>query len=140
MPALLPINPGGSVMKIVPLTQLQVAVKSTVDVFYFSMNVPMHVLFTEDGTMGELRQTVCRFTASLPPLPLSSLTPCHLLSLSFPPPPLLPRFPIFLSLSPFPPSFLFSSLPPSLSQIVRSSWRHGRRFHQVMKYREQWKI
>ena len=49
---LLPINPGGSIMKMTPLTQLQVAVKNNVDVFYFSVDVPMHVLFAEDGTMG----------------------------------------------------------------------------------------
>ena len=40
-------------MKMNPLTQLQVAIKNNVDVFYFSVDVPMHVLFTEDGTMGE---------------------------------------------------------------------------------------
>ena len=50
---LLPINPGGPIMKMNPLTQLQVAVKNNVDVFYFSMNMPMHVLFAEDGNMGE---------------------------------------------------------------------------------------
>lgn len=48
---LLPINPGGPVMKMNPLTQLQVAIKNNVDVFYFSVNVPMHVLFAEDGNM-----------------------------------------------------------------------------------------
>ena len=50
---LLPIALGGPVMKMNPLTQLQVAIKNSVDVFYFSVNVPTHVLFTEDGTMGE---------------------------------------------------------------------------------------
>lgn len=50
----LPVTPGGNVMKMTPLTQLQVAVENNVtsDVFYFSMNVPMHVLFAEDGKMG----------------------------------------------------------------------------------------
>ncbi|CAI8037804.1 AP-1 complex subunit beta-1 [Geodia barretti] len=48
---LLPITPGGLVMKMSPLTQLQVAIKNNVDVFYFSVNMPTHVLFSEDGTM-----------------------------------------------------------------------------------------
>ncbi|CAI8010427.1 AP-1 complex subunit beta-1 [Geodia barretti] len=48
---LLPITPGGLVMKMTPLTQLQVAIKNNVDVFYFSVNMPTHVLFSEDGTM-----------------------------------------------------------------------------------------
>ena len=50
---LLPINPGGPIMKMNPLTQLQVAVKNNVDVFYFTINVPMHVLFAEDGKRGK---------------------------------------------------------------------------------------
>lgn len=36
-----------------PLTNLQVAVKNNVDVFYFSCTVPYNVLFSEDGQMGE---------------------------------------------------------------------------------------
>ncbi|CAI8010428.1 AP-2 complex subunit beta [Geodia barretti] len=48
---LLSITPGGLVMKMSPLTQLQVAIKNNVDVFYFSVNMPTHVLFSEDGTM-----------------------------------------------------------------------------------------
>ena len=35
-----------------PLTNLQVAVKNNVDVFYFSCMVPYNVLFAEDGQMG----------------------------------------------------------------------------------------
>lgn len=40
-------------MKMTPLTQLQVAVKNNVDVFHFSTNVPMHVLFAEDGEISK---------------------------------------------------------------------------------------
>ena len=83
--SLLPINPGGAIMKMSPLTQLQVAVKNNVDVFYFSTNIHAHVLFAEDGNMGERSVLLCfccclcRVTVSChsPPLPL-----CHLLSLS----------------------------------------------------------
>ena len=57
--SLLPINPGGAVMKMSPLTQLQVAVKNNVDVFYFSTNIHAHVLFAEDGNMGERRGARC---------------------------------------------------------------------------------
>lgn len=33
---------------------LQVAVKNNIDVFYFSTLYPLHILFVEDGKMGEL--------------------------------------------------------------------------------------
>ena len=36
-----------------PLTNLQVAIKNNVDVFYFSCVVPYNVLFAEDGQMGK---------------------------------------------------------------------------------------
>jgi hypothetical protein len=36
-----------------PLTNLQVAIKNNVDVFYFSCIVPMHVYCTEDGAMDK---------------------------------------------------------------------------------------
>ncbi|KAH3883522.1 hypothetical protein DPMN_007518 [Dreissena polymorpha] len=32
---------------------LQVAVKNNIDVFYLSTQVPLHVLFTEDGEMDK---------------------------------------------------------------------------------------
>ena len=35
-----------------PLTNVQVAIKNNIDVFYFSCIVPMHVLFIEAGQMG----------------------------------------------------------------------------------------
>ena len=36
-----------------PLTSLQVAVKNSVDVFYFACSLPLHVLFVEDGEMDK---------------------------------------------------------------------------------------
>lgn len=45
----------GGVLKMEPLTMVQVAVKNNVDVFYFGTVVPMHVFFTEDGAMGKFR-------------------------------------------------------------------------------------
>lgn len=43
----------GPVQRMDPLTNLQVAVKNNVDVFYYSCIVPMHVLFVEDGLMDK---------------------------------------------------------------------------------------
>ena len=37
-----------------PLTNLKVAIKNNVDVFYFSCVVPYNVLFAEDGQMRKL--------------------------------------------------------------------------------------
>ena len=36
-----------------PLTNLQVAIKNNVDVFYFSCKIPHNVLFVESGAMGK---------------------------------------------------------------------------------------
>ncbi|XP_069475370.1 AP-1 complex subunit beta-1 [Ambystoma mexicanum] len=47
----LPLNTVGSVMKMDPLNNLQVAVKNNIDVFYFSTPYPLHILFVEDGKM-----------------------------------------------------------------------------------------
>ncbi|XP_073486729.1 AP-1 complex subunit beta-1 isoform X2 [Aquarana catesbeiana] len=47
----LPLNTVGSVMKMDPLNNLQVAVKNNIDVFYFSVVYPLHILFVEDGKM-----------------------------------------------------------------------------------------
>ncbi|UYV65018.1 AP1B1, partial [Cordylochernes scorpioides] len=49
----LPLNTLGPVQKMDPLTNLQVAIKNNVDVFYFSTLVPAHVLFTEEGAMDK---------------------------------------------------------------------------------------
>ena len=95
-------------MKMSPLTQLQVAVKNNVDVFYFSMDVPMHVLFSEEGKMGK---KILSFHSTFPPLsPLyPSFSLLHLfLSLSSSsfcsltpscPPPILTPLPLLYSLS-----------------------------------------
>merc|ERR1711981_1157524 len=47
----LPLATTGQVQRMDPLTNLQVAVKNNIDVFYFACIVPMHVFFAEDGTM-----------------------------------------------------------------------------------------
>ena len=50
--ASLEIQGGGGVMRMDPLTALQVAVKNNVGVHYFQSEAPMNVLFTEEGQMG----------------------------------------------------------------------------------------
>ncbi|KAM9858970.1 AP-1 complex subunit beta-1 isoform 2-T2 [Aulostomus maculatus] len=47
----LPLNTVGPVMKMEPLNNLQVAVKNNIDVFYFSCQYPISMLFMEDGKM-----------------------------------------------------------------------------------------
>uniref|UniRef100_A0A671WE21 AP complex subunit beta n=1 Tax=Sparus aurata TaxID=8175 RepID=A0A671WE21_SPAAU len=47
----LPINTIGPVMKMDPLNNLQVAVKNSIDVFYFSVLIPLNIFFVEDGKM-----------------------------------------------------------------------------------------
>ncbi|XP_041854785.1 AP-1 complex subunit beta-1 isoform X2 [Melanotaenia boesemani] len=47
----LPLNTVGPVMKMDPLNNLQVAIKNNIDVFYFSSQYPMSMLFVEDGKM-----------------------------------------------------------------------------------------
>ncbi|KAM6931066.1 AP-1 complex subunit beta-1 isoform 4-T4 [Xenentodon cancila] len=47
----LPLNTVGPVMKMDPLNNLQVAVKNNIDVFYFSCQYPISMLFAEDGKM-----------------------------------------------------------------------------------------
>ncbi|XP_043924368.1 AP-1 complex subunit beta-1 isoform X2 [Protopterus annectens] len=47
----LAVNTVGSVMKMDPLNNLQVAVKNNIDVFYFSCLYPLNILFVEDGKM-----------------------------------------------------------------------------------------
>lgn len=47
----LPLGTSGPVQRMEPLTNLQVAIKNNIDVFYFACVVPMHVFFTEDGNM-----------------------------------------------------------------------------------------
>lgn len=45
------LNTSGPIQRMDPLSNIQVAVKNNIDVFYFSCVVPMHVLFVEDGQM-----------------------------------------------------------------------------------------
>uniref|UniRef100_A0A4W4FPK1 AP complex subunit beta n=1 Tax=Electrophorus electricus TaxID=8005 RepID=A0A4W4FPK1_ELEEL len=47
----LPLNTNGPIMKMEPLNNLQVAVKNNIDVFYFSCQYPISLLFVEDGKM-----------------------------------------------------------------------------------------
>ena len=50
--SLLLVISGGAVQKTTPLTQIQVAIKNNIDVFYFAAIPEMSYLFTEDGRMG----------------------------------------------------------------------------------------
>ncbi|XP_076066377.1 adaptor protein complex 1/2, beta subunit isoform X2 [Oratosquilla oratoria] len=43
----------GPVQRMEPLTNLQVAIKNSIDVFYFATVVPMHMFFMEDGLMDK---------------------------------------------------------------------------------------
>ncbi|XP_056274448.1 AP-1 complex subunit beta-1 isoform X2 [Pseudoliparis swirei] len=49
--AALPLSTVGPIMKMEPLNNLQVAVKNNIDVFYFSCQYPISMLFVEDGKM-----------------------------------------------------------------------------------------
>lgn len=44
-------------LKMSPLNLLQIAIKNNIDIMYFAVNIPYHVLFVEDGQMGESLQT-----------------------------------------------------------------------------------
>ena len=48
-----PLSTTGPVQRMEPLTNLQVAVKNNIDVFYFAVVMPAHVFFTEDGSMDK---------------------------------------------------------------------------------------
>lgn len=49
----LPLNTTGPVQRMDPLTTLQVAIKNNVDVFYYACQMPLQVLFTEDGQLDK---------------------------------------------------------------------------------------
>merc|ERR1719309_113791 len=49
----LPLNNNGPVQRMDPLTNIQVAIKNNLDVFYFAHVTPMNVYFTEDGQMDK---------------------------------------------------------------------------------------
>jgi AP-1 complex subunit beta-1 len=53
IPTSLALNTTGQVMKMSPINTLQVAIKNNIDVFYFSVAVPMHVFFSEDGEIDK---------------------------------------------------------------------------------------
>lgn len=52
-PVTLVLNTNGPILKMNPINNLQVAVKNNIDVFYFSIVVPMHVYFVEDGEIDK---------------------------------------------------------------------------------------
>ena len=47
----LPLATTGPIQRMDPLTNLQVAIKNNIDIFYFACIVPIHVFFTEEGNM-----------------------------------------------------------------------------------------
>lgn len=49
----MPLNTTGPVQRMDPLTTLQVAIKNNVDVFYYACQIPIQVLFSEDGTLDK---------------------------------------------------------------------------------------
>lgn len=46
-----PMNTTGPVQKMDPLTNIQVAIKNSVDIFYFACVAPIHIFFSEEGNM-----------------------------------------------------------------------------------------
>ncbi|KAG5874679.1 hypothetical protein JTB14_021636 [Gonioctena quinquepunctata] len=49
----LPLSTTGPIHRMEPLTTLQVAIKNNVDVFYYACQLPIQILFTEDGTLDK---------------------------------------------------------------------------------------
>lgn len=48
------------VMKMDPITNVQVAVKNNVSVMYFATLVPMNIHFSKDGAMGKKCASLCK--------------------------------------------------------------------------------
>ena len=46
-----PMTTTGPVQKMDPLTNVQVALKNNVDIFYFACLAPIHIFFSEEGNM-----------------------------------------------------------------------------------------
>ena len=46
-----PMTTTGPVQKMDPLTNVQVAIKNNVDIFYFACLAPIHIFFSEEGNM-----------------------------------------------------------------------------------------
>ncbi|RNA16156.1 AP-1 complex subunit beta-1 isoform X1 [Brachionus plicatilis] len=53
VPVTLALSTNGPILKASPINNLQIAVKNNLDVFYFGVNVPMHVYFVEDGEIDK---------------------------------------------------------------------------------------
>lgn len=51
--ASLQLSTNGPVQRMDPLTTLQVAVKNNVDIFYYACQIPLQVLFCEDGQLDK---------------------------------------------------------------------------------------
>lgn len=49
----LALSTTGPVQRMEPLTTLQVAIKNNVDVFYYACQIPIQILFLEDGTLDK---------------------------------------------------------------------------------------
>ncbi|KAK5638054.1 hypothetical protein RI129_012349 [Pyrocoelia pectoralis] len=47
------LNTNGPIQRMEPLTTLQVAVKNNVDIFYYACQIPIQILFTEDGQLDK---------------------------------------------------------------------------------------
>ncbi|KAK9884298.1 hypothetical protein WA026_005250 [Henosepilachna vigintioctopunctata] len=47
------LNTSGPIQRMDPLTTLQVAIKNNVDVFYYACQIPIQILFTEDGSLDK---------------------------------------------------------------------------------------
>jgi len=47
----LPMSTTGPVQKMDPLSNIQVAIKNSIDIFYFACIAPIHIFFSEDGAM-----------------------------------------------------------------------------------------
>jgi hypothetical protein len=54
VPTQLILNTTGQVLKMDPLTNLQVAIKTNVDVLYFACLVPIHVYFVQENEMDKM--------------------------------------------------------------------------------------
>jgi hypothetical protein len=74
------VNGGGAVLRMDPLTSIQVAVKNNVKVFYFTCTVPMHALLAEDG---KLDRKV--FLASWKEIPNTNEVRCNINNLTITP-------------------------------------------------------
>ncbi|CAF1427383.1 unnamed protein product [Rotaria sordida] len=54
IPIQLILNANGPIMKMDPLTNLQIAIKNNIDIFYFNCIVPIHILFVHNGEIDKM--------------------------------------------------------------------------------------